>query len=84
MPTEVDLPNWDDGYPDQKQLRHEVTCMAESFVETLLEQIPNDKVRDLYFKGSAKKRWDTPIDYFPEASDLDVHPWFQKNDRWRE
>ena len=43
MPTEVDLPNWDDGYPDQKQLRHEVTCMAESFVETLLELIPKTR-----------------------------------------
>lgn len=50
--------------------------MAEAFVETLLEEIPNDRIRAIYMKGSAKKRWDTPIDYVPKASDLDLHVWF--------
>lgn len=58
--------------------------MAESFVETLLEKIPNDQMRALYFKGSAKKSWATPIDYVPEASDLDMHLWFREDDGWRE
>ncbi len=84
MSSEIPLPDWIDGYPDQEQVRHEVKCMAESFVETLLEKIPNDQIRALYLKGSAKKRWDTPIDYVPEASDLDMHLWFCEDDGWRE
>lgn len=56
--------------------------MPESFVETLLEKIPNDQIRALYLEGPAKKHWGTPIDYVPEASDLDMHLWFHKDDRW--
>lgn len=84
MPKEVPLPDWDHSYPDQEQLRHEVRCMVESFVETLHEKIPNDRIRAIYLKGSARKRWDTPIDYVPEASDLDLHLWFHEDDAWRE
>lgn len=54
--------------------------MAEAIVETLLDKIPNDEIRAIYLKGSAKKRWDTPIDYVPEASDLDIHLWFYDDD----
>lgn len=77
MPDPVLLPAWNDGYPDRERLRHEVSCMTEAIVETLLDNIPGDEIRAIYLKGSAKKRWDTPIDYVPEASDLDLHIWFR-------
>ena len=76
MPERIRLPGWNDGYPDPVRLRHEVSCMTEAIVETLLDRIPNDEIRAIYLKGSANKRWDTPIDYVPEASDLDLHLWF--------
>ena len=80
MPERIRLPGWNDGYPDPVRLRHEVSCMTEAIVETLLDRIPNDEIRAIYLKGSANKRWDTPIDYVPEASDLDLHLWFHDDD----
>ncbi|MDE2717070.1 MAG: hypothetical protein OXI33_08645 [Chloroflexota bacterium] len=74
------LPDWNDGYPDPERLRHEVSCMSDAIVETLLDNIPSDEIQAIYLKGSAKKRWDTPIDYVPEASDLDVHVWFHDDE----
>lgn len=55
--------------------------MVDSFVQTLLDAIPNDHIRAIYLKGSSKKRWDTPIDYVPEASDIDIHLWFHDDDK---
>ena len=80
MPERIRLPCWNDGYPDPERLRREVSAMTEAIVETLLDRIPNDEIRAIYLKGSAKKRWDTPIDYVPEASDLDLHLWFHDDD----
>ncbi len=80
MPEKIPLPDWNDGYPDPDRLRREVSCMSEAIVETLLDNIPKDEIRAIYLKGSAKKRWDTPIDYVPEASDLDIHVWFHDDD----
>ena len=80
MPNRIQLPDWTDGYPDPERLRHEVSCMTQAIVEALLDHIPNDEIRAIYLKGSAKKQWDTPIDYVPEASDLDLHIWFHDND----
>lgn len=80
MPEKIRLPDWNDGYPDPERLRHEVSRMSEAIVETLLDNIPNDEIRAIYLKDSAKKRWDTPIDYVPEASDLDVHVWFHDDE----
>ena len=50
--------------------------MTDAIVETILDGIPQDEIPAIYLKGSAKKRWDTPIDYVPEASDIDIHVWF--------
>lgn len=80
MRQELSLPAWDDRYPDPERLRHEVSHMVDTFVQTLLDAIPNDHIRAIYLKGSAKKRWDTPIDYVPEASDIDIHLWFHDDD----
>lgn len=81
MPDPIPLPDWNDGYPDPERLRDEVSCMSDAIVETLLDNVPKDEIRAIYLKGSAKKQWDTPIDYVPEASDLDVHVWFH-DDEW--
>ncbi len=80
MPEKIRLPDWNDGYPDPECLRSEVSAMTDAIVETILDRIPNDEIRAIYLKGSAKKRWDTPIDYVPEASDLDLHLWFHDDD----
>ena len=80
MPERIRLPCWNDGYPDPARLRREVSAMTEAIVEALLNNIPKDEIRAIYLKGSAKKRWDTPIDYVPEASDLDLHLWFHDDD----
>ena len=44
---------WSDRYPPQGVLRNEVRCMTESFIEVLLDEIPPQEIRGLYFKGSA-------------------------------
>ena len=77
------IPAWSTRYPDPARLRHEVECAAESFVEALLQHIPRGEIRGIYLKGSAHKRWDTPIDYVPEISDVDMHVWFHEDDSWR-
>ena len=81
MPQELSLPAWDARYPDPERLRHEVSSMVDSFVQTLLDAIPNDHIRAIYLKGSSKKRWDTPIDYVPEASDIDIHLWLHDDEK---
>ena len=50
--------------------------MVESLVEVLLEEIPKLEIRGIYFKGSAQKEWDSPLDYVPELSDVDIHLLF--------
>ena len=70
------IASWDDRYPDKKTLRREVDHMVEAFVEVLLEEIPESDMEGIYFKGSAQKHWDSPLDYVPELSDVDIHLLF--------
>ena len=55
---------------------HEI---AREDVHTCIEawkEILSDKDREIeyaYTKGSATKKWDSPIDYVPEISDVDIH-----------
>ncbi len=70
-------PRWTDGYPSAVSLRQEVDAMLESFVEVLLDRIPDAEVAGIYFKGSAQKHWDSPVDYVPELSDVDIHLLFR-------
>ena len=67
------LPEWNHHYPDPGKLRHEINHMADSFVEVLLDDIPSQEIRGIYLKGSAQKEWDSPVDYVPEISDVDIH-----------
>lgn len=40
---------------------------------TVLSDTFEDNILYAYAKGSAMKKWDTPIDYVPVISDLDIH-----------
>ena len=75
-------PEWDSRYPDRDRLRSEVECLAACFLEQLLETIPEREVRGFYYKGSSKKVWESPLDYVPEVSDVDMHLWFHDDDAW--
>jgi hypothetical protein len=68
--------SWDKRYPDAAVLRREVECTLAAYVDALLERVPPAEVAGIYFKGSAQKRWDSPLDYVPELSDVDVHVLF--------
>jgi len=70
---------WSNRYPSQGVLRDEVRCMSESFVEVLLDEIPPQEIRGLYFKGSAQKQWESLLDYVPEVSDVDIHIYFSED-----
>ena len=68
--------SWNDHYPDKEVLRREVNFMLEAFVEVLLAEIPKSAIEMIYFKGSAQKNWESPLDYVPEISDVDIHLLF--------
>ena len=78
------FPEWNHHYPDPVMLRHEINRMADSFVEVLLDDIPSQEIRGIYLKGSAQKDWDTPVDYVPEISDVDIHIKFSSDAHWRQ
>ena len=46
--------------------------MAAAWVEVLTARL-GDAVTAIYVKGSARKPWDSPIDYVPALSDVDLH-----------
>ncbi len=69
--------SWDKRYPDAAVLRREVEYMVEAYVAALFQKIPQSEVAGVYFKGSAQKEWDSPLDYVPELSDVDVHVLFE-------
>ncbi|HEV3313141.1 MAG TPA: hypothetical protein VG815_21735 [Chloroflexota bacterium] len=72
----VSLPEWHEQYPSQERLKAEVRAAADATVQALVETIPADDLAGIYVKGSALKHWDTPIDYVPVLSDVDVHVLF--------
>ena len=75
---------WGSRYPDRDRLRAEALCLAECFRDRLLELIPKAEIRGMYLKGSAIKPWDSPIDYVPEISDVDIHVLFRDDAAWTE
>jgi hypothetical protein len=68
---------WDKRYPDATALRREVDCMVAAYVGALRGSVPEAEVAGIYFKGSAQKAWDSPLDYVPELSDVDLHVLFE-------
>ena len=74
--------SWDASFPDPDTLRAEALCLAGCIRDQLLEQCPESEIRGIYLKGSACKPWDSPLDYVPEISDVDVHVWFHDDLSW--
>jgi hypothetical protein len=72
----VTVPTWNSHYPDPDVLRKEIKNMCDVFVHVLIEAVPEKEVTGVYLKGSAQKEWDSPLDYVPEISDLDIHLLF--------
>ena len=56
--------------------------MAKCFRDELLHLIPEGEIRAIYLKGSAVKAWESPLDYVPEISDVDMHVWFRDDPSW--
>ena len=77
-------PPWDSQFPDRDQLRAETRCLAECVRDQLLALIPTDQIRGIYLTGSTVKPWDSPLDYVPEVSDVDIHVSFRDNSAWRQ
>jgi hypothetical protein len=67
---------WDAKYPDAVTLRGEVRAAADAFIEALTQVVREPDVSGIYVKGSTLKAWDSPIDYVPVLSDVDVHVLF--------
>ena len=76
-------PEWDARHPDRDQLRAEVQGLAECVRDQLLARIPEPEIRGVYLKGSSVKAWESPLDYVPEISDVDIHVWFRDDADWR-
>ncbi len=67
-----DVPVWGPPYPDPSEIRADVEAMVDAVAGALRDRF-GDAIAGLWFKGSAQKRWDTPLDYVPEISDVDIH-----------
>jgi hypothetical protein len=68
----VELPAWDSSFPNPVALRNESDAMLASIVDELRENL-GDELLGVYAHGSSTKAWDSPVDYVPELSDVDVH-----------
>ncbi|HID08492.1 MAG TPA: hypothetical protein EYP10_15250 [Armatimonadetes bacterium] len=55
-----------------KAARHDVRVCIQAWSE-ILRQFLGDRLDYMYAKGSAVKAWDSPIDYVPVLSDVDIH-----------
>ena len=75
---------WDDRLPDRDQLRAETRCLAACVRDQLLRLIPEGEIRGLYLTGSTVKEWESPLDYVPEVSDVDIHVSFHDDNAWRQ
>ena len=61
-----------------KMAREDVDACIIVWTEILSEE--GREIEYAYAKGSAIKRWDSPIDYVPEISDVDIHVYTKKDD----
>src|SRR5699024_3931053 len=67
------VPRWSDRYTDPAAIRREADAMSSAYVTAMREAIPDDQIEGIYLKGSATKPWESPLDYVPELSDVDIH-----------
>jgi hypothetical protein len=72
-------PAWDDRYPDRDELRREIEGMVAAFLEAILLNFPPGAIAGITRKGSSLKPWDSPLDYVPELSDVDLHVLFEED-----
>ncbi len=63
------MPDWSNL---QKRARSDVHVAFDAWVTVLSEELGN-RIQHAYAKGSALKTWDSPIDYVPTLSDIDIH-----------
>ena len=75
---------WDARLPDCDQLRAETRCLAACVRDQLRTLIPVAEIRGIYLTGSTVKPWESPLDYVPEISDVDVHVSFHDDGAWRQ
>jgi len=62
-----------------KSARHDIRMCIQAWSEVLREAF-GDRIECVYSKGSASKNWDSPIDYVPVLSDVDIHIHLKDND----
>jgi len=63
------MPDWKDL---QERARRDVEAGLKAWVTVLKEDL-GSRIAYAYAKGSALKKWESPIDYVPTISDLDIH-----------
>ncbi len=77
-------PKWSDRHPDRDRLRAETRCLAACVRDLLLAHVTETEIRGIYLTGSTVKPWDSPLDYVPEVSDVDIHVAFHADNAWRQ
>ena len=77
-------PRWSDRHPNRDQLRAETRCLAACVRDVLLAHVPETEIRGIYLTGSTVKPWESPLDYVPEISDVDIHVSFHDDHAWRQ
>ncbi|MGH9199102.1 MAG: hypothetical protein ACRD1T_25655, partial [Acidimicrobiia bacterium] len=69
--TEETQASWPLEFP-KGELLADIDAMVGAITETLVTNL-EEGLEGLWLKGSAAKPWDSPIDYVPELSDVDIH-----------
>jgi len=75
---------WSDRHPNRDQLRAETRCLTACVRDVLLARVSEDEIRGIYLTGSTVKPWESPLDYVPEISDVDIHVSFHHDHAWRQ
>jgi hypothetical protein len=63
------MPDWEKLL---RQAKDDIFCAVKVWSD-LLQETFGSRLEYAYAKGSALKHWDSPIDYVPIISDLDIH-----------
>ncbi len=70
------MPDWSDL---QERARCDVEAGLKAWITVMKEDL-GTRIRYAYTKGSASKKWETPIDYVPIISDVDIHIMLHDDD----
>lgn len=71
MTSPGELNGWPVTHP-KSELAADIEAMVEAITTSLISNY-GEAIAGLWLKGSAAKPWDSPIDYVPEISDVDIH-----------